>query len=239
MAITVAFDVYGTLIDTHGVTVELQRYIGNCAAAFSQTWRDKQLEYSFRRGLMQKYEDFSVCTNDAFEYTCSLYKVKLDETDKDSILNAYKTLPAFDDVVEGLEKTKNSGSRLYAFSNGSGMAVKGLLSNAGILDYFVDVVSVDEVKSFKPDPAVYRHFMSRAGVSSISAWLVSGNPFDIIGAQSCGMNTAWVQRSSDAVFDPWGVEATITVNSLIGLAEAITSKTIPSEANTSKPNISK
>lgn len=223
MAITLAFDVYGTLIDTHGVIVELEKHVGKQAADFSQTWRNKQLEYSFRRGLMQQYKDFSICTQDAFEYTCSLYKVKLEKKDKESIINSYKVLPAYDDVRDGLEKARTAGFKLYAFSNGSAKAVEDLLNNAGIKDYFLDVVSVDEVKSFKPDPAVYRHLLTRAGASADYAWLVSSNPFDIIGASACGMYTAWVQRSPDIVFDPWGVEPTIKISSLIGLSDNIVS----------------
>jgi 2-haloacid dehalogenase len=69
MAITLGFDVYGTLIDTHGIIVTLERFIGSKAAEFSRAWRDKQLEYSFRRGLMQNYENFAVCTGNAFDYT--------------------------------------------------------------------------------------------------------------------------------------------------------------------------
>jgi len=53
MKTTLAFDVYGTLIDTHGVVAALTEMIGKQAQGFSQSWRDKQLEYSFRRGLMQ------------------------------------------------------------------------------------------------------------------------------------------------------------------------------------------
>ena len=223
MAITLAFDIYGTLIDTHGVIVELEKHIGDRAIEFSQSWRDKQLEYSFRRGLMQKYEDFSVCTNDAFEFSCSKFQVKINNRDKQTILDAYKTLPAFGDVEEGLEKTREAGYSLYAFSNGTVEAVAGLLAHAGIMDYFRGIVSVDEVKTFKPDPAVYRHFITRTGASAKNTWLVSSNPFDIIGAHACGMKTAWVQRSPKAVFDPWGVEPTITVNSLIGLSDNIVS----------------
>jgi len=170
---------------------------------------------------MQQYKDFSVCTHDAFEFTCSYYKVELEEKDKESILNTYKVLPAFEDVIEGLGRARSAGFELYAFSNGRAPAVEGLLSNAGIKEYFIDVVSVDEVKTFKPDPAVYRHFLSRAGASADNAWLVSSNPFDIIGAASFGMRTAWLQRSSEALFDPWGIEPTITINSLRELAENI------------------
>ena len=85
----------------------------------------------------------------------------------------------------------------------------------------LDIVSVDEVGSFKPDPAVYNHFLERAGAQASSAWLISSNPFDVIGAVSSGMRAAWVKRSDEALFDPWGIEPTAIVHSLSGLQQAV------------------
>ena len=221
MSITLAFDVYGTLIDTHGVIVALKKHVGNKATEFSCTWREKQLEYSFRRGLMQNYENFALCTRNALDYTNSYYKVSLSQKDKEELLDAYRVLPAFEDVKEGLARAKKSGFRMFAFSNGSAEAVETLLKKAGIRDYFIDVVSVDEMKSYKPNPGVYSHFLRRAGALGANAWLVSSNPFDVIGAISSGMRAAWVKRSPDALFDPWGIEPTLTVSSLLNLAEQI------------------
>ncbi|MHB8165516.1 MAG: haloacid dehalogenase type II, partial [Sulfuricella sp.] len=158
MAIALAFDVYGTLIDTHGVIVALEKHVGNKVSEFSRTWREKQLEYSFRRGLMQNYENFAICTSNALDYTSSYFKVPLGKKDKDELMGAYAVLPAFDDVEEGLARAKKSGFRMFAFSNGSADAVETLLKNAGIRDYFIGVVSVDEMKSYKPNPGVYSHF---------------------------------------------------------------------------------
>lgn len=220
MATTLAFDVYGTLIDTHGVIVALEKHVGNKASEFSRTWREKQLEYSFRRGLMQNYENFVTCTGNALDYTSSYFNVPLSREDKE-LMGAYRVLPAFDDVAEGLTEAKKSGFRMFAFSNGSSDAVETLLKHAGIRGYFIGVVSVDEMKSFKPNPAVYSHFLRKAGVLGTNAWLVSSNPFDVIGAISSGMRAAWVKRSPDALFDPWGIDPTITVNSLLNLAEQI------------------
>src|SRR5450631_1700790 len=98
MAITLAFDVYGTLIDTHGVIIALEKHLGTNAPCFSSTWREKQLEYSFRRGLMQNYENFAVCTRNALDYTSLYFKVPLSQKDKEDLMGAYKILPAFDDV---------------------------------------------------------------------------------------------------------------------------------------------
>lgn len=221
MSVTVGFDVYGTLIDTHGVVKALQAMIGGEAADFSRVWREKQLEYSFRRGLMQHYENFAVCTRQALDYTCASLKKALSPAQKDELLAIYRVLPAFEDVTEGLTSAKAAGLRLFAFSNGSAAAIETLLATAGIRDLFLDIVSVDEVKSFKPNPGVYGHFLRRSGASGNEAWLVSSNPFDVIGALSAGMKAAWLQRSAEAIFDPWGIEPTVTVRNLTELAEQI------------------
>lgn len=221
MAITLAFDVYGTLINTHGVLSALEELVGDNAKVFSNTWREKQLEYSFRKGLMQNYETFSVCTSQALDYTCTFYGINLSEEQKKGLMSIYRILPAFDDVKEGLTQLKSAGFRLYAFSNGAADALEVLLSNAGIRELFLDVVSVDDLRTFKPSPAVYSHFLRQAKSTGSSAWLISSNPFDVIGSISAGMKAAWVQRSPEAIFDPWGVEPTITVQNLIELKHQI------------------
>ena len=218
MAMTLAFDVYGTLIDTHGVVKALQSLVGGNALDFSRTWREKQLEYSFRRGLMQNYETFAVCTSQALDYTCAYYKESLTGGQKKELLSLYRVLPAFEDVKEGLSQLKTDGFRLYAFSNGAADALEMLLRTAGIRDYFLGVVSVDALKSFKPSPAVYSYFLRASQASGDSAWLISSNSFDVIGAISAGMKAAWIRRTSDAVFDPWGIEPTITLGSLTELS---------------------
>jgi 2-haloacid dehalogenase len=218
---TIAFDVYGTLIDTQGVLSLLQGMIGDKANDFSRSWREKQLEYSFRRGLMQNYANFGVCTSQALDYTCQYCDVSLTDSQKAQLLSSYSNLPAFADVTEGLTRLREAHFNLYAFSNGSAQAVETLLGNAGIREFFQGVVSCDDLKSFKPNPAVYAHFLRAANTSSDSAWLVSSNPFDVIGARSAGMHAAWVQRSQDAVFDPWGIEPTVTISSLTQLPQIL------------------
>ena len=75
-------------------------------------------------------------------------------------------------------------------------------------------MSTDELKSFKPNPDVYHHFLKRSGVSANNAWLISNNSFDVIGTICSGMQAAWVKRSAEVIFDSWGIEPTLTVESL-------------------------
>jgi len=222
---TIAFDIYGTLINTHGLNDILQQHVGNQATLFSQLWRQKQLEYSFRRGLMQQYRDFAVCTAQALDYASRSFGISLAEHDANKLLNAYRALPIFDDVIDGVNNAKNAGFLLYAFSNGKASDIAALLDHAGISNLFLDIISVDEIQSFKPDPAVYHHFLARSSSEAQHTWLVSANPFDVIGASSIGMKSIWLQRSPDLLMDTWEIEPTITIHRLTDLAAAITAST--------------
>ncbi|MFT4739793.1 MAG: 2-haloacid dehalogenase [Marivirga sp.] len=218
MKYTIAFDVYGTLIDTSGVFNSLERLMGEQANTFMDTWRNKQLEYSFRRGLMNKYVDFALCTKHALSFSCQFHHVELTESQKEALMKEYTILPAFPDVREALEALKKAGHQLFAFSNGSKKAVSGLLSHAKIIDLFDGVISVENMETFKPNPTVYEYFNRQSKSEKNSAWLISGNPFDVIGAISYGMRAAWVQRSPKTIFDPWGIEPTAIVNTLTDLS---------------------
>jgi 2-haloacid dehalogenase len=222
MTIAIAFDIYGTLINPHGVVDELAHHLGDRAQAFSNVWRDKQLEYSFRRGLMRRYASFPVCTRQALDYADKLLQTDLDASVKDGLMQLYRKLPAFDDVPQSLQELSDQGLRLFGFSNGTADAVSGLLQHAQIDHFFAGVVSVDEVQTFKPDPAVYLHFSKVAATDMNQCWLVSSNPFDVIGAVAVGMKAAWLKRSDSVVFDPWEIEPTCVIHRLDELQEIIT-----------------
>lgn len=221
MSITLAFDVYGTLIDTHGITSILKQFMGKNANDFSHTWRNKQLEYSFRRGLMQNYKNFAICTRDALNYSCAFHNISLTVEQKKVLLEGYKTLPCFNDVTDSLLQLKQEGYRLFAFSNGSQAAVNQLLEFAGIKELFIGVVSCDDMQSYKPNPAVYSHFLRESEAKNHEVWLISSNSFDVTGAISAGLKAAWVKRSDDMIFDPWELEPTVIVSSLTLLKASI------------------
>src|SRR5215472_15520878 len=117
MNLTLGFDVYGTLVDPAAMADHLSEDVGPKAADFAEYWRGKQLEYSFRRGLMNHYADFSVCTGDALNFTCRRFKTAISEERRSELLGLYRHLPAFGDVTEGLLLLR-AGFHLFAFSNG-------------------------------------------------------------------------------------------------------------------------
>lgn len=222
---TFAFDIYGTLINTHGVVEQLHEYLESASRArsFAALWRDKQLEYAYRRGLMRDYHPFSACTQNALDYANARLRTHLTDSQKQHLLLLYKQLPAFDDVRAALDTLVTDAPHIaiYALTNGEAQAVCGLLQTAGIYHYFRDIVSVEEIQTFKPDPAVYRHFQTRSQSALAHTWLISSNPFDILGAAHCGWQTAWICRDKTQPFDTWNTlhTPTQTFNNLNELAQ--------------------
>lgn len=221
MTSTLAFDVYGTLIDPFDVSTKLTEYVGDKAFQFAQIWRDKQIEYLFRRALMRDYKDFPTCTRQALLFTDERLQTDLPDAAKDTLMEQYRVLPTYADVPESLQKLKAANCRMYAFSNGHPNDLDHLLTHAGLSKHLDGIVSVHDIRSYKPDPAVYQHFLDSTNAEAQDTWLVSGNPFDVIGAEAAGWNTAWLKRDPAAVFDPWEVDATATIAEISELVEAL------------------
>ncbi len=217
MVPTLALDIYGTLIDPLAVKTALVAHAGEKAGALVETWRTKQLEYSFRRGLMKAYRNFTVVTRDALDYACQTHRVEIDDDEKTALMDHYRKLDAFPDVAPALAALKGKGARLHAFSNGVAGDVAELLDHAGLSYMISSIVSADDVQTFKPDPRLYAHFLERTGAAPQATWLVSSNPFDVIGAAACGWRTVWVRRNPDIVFDPWDQAPTVVVSDLTEL----------------------
>ncbi|RKR04322.1 2-haloacid dehalogenase [Kushneria sinocarnis] len=199
--ITLAFDVYGTLIDPYALADELRPQLGEQAETVAAAWRASQLQLSFRRGLMGRYDDFSVCTRHGLDVALAAHAPEIDEATRQAWMAAYARLPAFDEVADALTALGRQGYRRVAFSNGSHDAMRSVLGNAGLLEHFEDLVSVDEIRRFKPDPAVYHHLARRMQSAHDRLWLVSSNNWDVQGARHAGLNAAWIQRDPAALIE--------------------------------------
>jgi 2-haloacid dehalogenase len=217
-----AFDVYGTLVDPMGMAELLASDARDAAQSVSAQWREKQLEFAFRKGLMRAYEDFGVCTRQALRYAMASHGLSLTKKREDELMNAYLQLPAFDDALPALRALEGN-YLMFAFSNGTPAALKKVLGHNDLLPLFDGLVSVDEVKSFKPDPAVYAYARRATGAMDQPLCLVSSNAWDVIGARSAGLMAIWVRRDAHKVFEDWGIEPNAIINSLSELPGVLSS----------------
>jgi 2-haloacid dehalogenase len=222
MAVTeaLAFDMYGTLVDPIRIWRQLEVYLGGSALRVAEVWRMKQLEYTFRLTAMQQYEDFEQVTRKALDYALAGVGHDLGDEQCRALLAEYDHLEPFPDVAEGLLRLRSAGHTLAVLSNGSPRMLQAVARWAQLEASFETLISVDEVRTYKPSPHVYRRAAERLGQPLAAVRLVSSNPFDVIGAASAGMQVAWLDRSG-GVFDTLGRRPDLVVSTLTELAERL------------------
>jgi len=210
------FDAYGTLFDVHSVIALCDQLWPGKGAALSQLWRAKQLEYTWQRSLMRRYEDFSRVTEAALRYACAALGLQLDEERRRRLTDAYLTLATFPEVGEALAGLKAMKLRLAILSNGSPAMLRPVVAHAGLRGLIGTVISVDQRKIYKPAPAVYRLAMERLRVPKEAIGFVSSNCWDACGAKSFGFRTFWINRTGAPV-DELGATPDHVIGSLAEL----------------------
>jgi 2-haloacid dehalogenase len=188
----VVFDAYGTLYDIQSVAAITEQAYPGYGEIITQIWRIKQLEYTWLRTLMRRYEDFSVITRDSLAYTLRCLGLKNDAAVFARIMDKYLDLDLYPDALTALSAMK--GRKLAILSNGSTDMLNALVKNSG-LDKLLDAtISIDSGRMFKPSPEAYTLVESALGVLPTDVLFVSSNPFDACGAKAFGFRVAWIER---------------------------------------------
>ncbi len=213
-----AFDAYGTLFDVHSVISACNQNFPDQGAALSQRWRAKQLEYTWLRSLMGRYEDFWQVTESALVFACKSLSLSCPPGTRAQLMEAYLRLDPYTEVREALKALSNYP--LAILSNGSPRMLHAVVKGAGLEGVFSHVISVDEVKIYKPSPRVYQLASQKMSVSETSIGFVSSNSWDVIGAKAFGFWTCWVNRSA-APGDELGITPDVTVKTLADLVDVL------------------
>jgi 2-haloacid dehalogenase len=212
-----AFDAYGTLFDVLSVTSLCDELFPGNGNALAQLWRAKQLQYTLLRSMMGRHKDFWQLTEDGLVYAAHTLKLDLTADRKKRLMDAYLTLRAFPDVKPGLEALRQKGVRLAIISNGEPKMLHAAAQSAGITGLLDAIISVEDVKTFKPAPQVYALIASRLKVAATEVGFVSSNNWDINGAGSAGLFTLWIQRSAAEPQEELGFPAGRIVHALTEL----------------------
>ena len=187
------FDAYGTLFDVHSV-IEAARAVTAQPQALSTLWRQKQLEYTWLRSLMGRYEDFWVVTGQALRFALRRLGLAAGEAQIEALMNAYLTLEAFPEVPAALRALGTTPVAIL--SNGSPLMLERAVRSSGLESAFTHVLSVDAVRVYKPSPLVYELAPRALGVAAGEIVFVSSNAWDVAGAATFGFTTCWCNRSN-------------------------------------------
>jgi 2-haloacid dehalogenase len=185
------FDAYGTLFDVHSV-VEAGRALTGDPQALSLLWRQKQLEYTWLRTLMGRYEDFWAVTEAALRFALGRLGIAAGDEAVARLMEAYLSLATFPDVTGALSAM--AGTPLGILSNGSPRMLEAAVRSSGLTGTFRHVLSVDTVKAYKPSPAVYELGPRAFGLPAGDILFVSSNAWDVAGAKAFGYRTCWCNR---------------------------------------------
>jgi len=211
------FDAYGTLFDVHSV-IEAGRAVSTDPQALSNLWRQKQLEYTWLRSLMGRYEDFWAVTEDALRFALRRLGITASEASIEALMDAYLSLFPFPEVTAALARLE--GAPLGILSNGSPRMLEAAVRSSGLRALLQHVLSVDAVKVYKPSPKAYALGPRAFGVAAREMLFVSSNAWDVAGAKAFGYLTCWCNRAK-APMEALGVTADYEVERLDQIPETL------------------
>lgn len=203
MAITTCvFDAYGTLFDVAAAARRAASEPGREAFAKSWVkvatdWRLKQLQYTWLRAIMDAHTDFWTVTQNGLDYALEASNLSSDTELRERLLALYWELEAYEEVPEMLTMLKSGGFQTAILSNGSPDMLDGAVKSAGLSLLLDDVLSVEDVGIFKPDPSVYQMVCDRFSCTPEQVLFVSSNGWDAAAATKFGFQTAWVNRADE------------------------------------------
>ena len=210
------FDAYGTLFDVHSVVAALEKITPD-AQAISLLWRTKQLEYTWLRSLMGRYDDFWAVTDEALRFALKRFGIRVTTDQHATLLEAYLHLSAYPEILGTLAAL--APRPCLILSNGSPRMLGAAVASSGLAGKFTHLLSVDVVKVYKPDPRAYALAHNALGLPKEAVVFVSSNSFDVIGAKAYGFHVAWINRVQ-AQADELGLAPDIVLSRLDELPQA-------------------
>jgi 2-haloacid dehalogenase len=187
------FDAYGTLFDVNSAAAKLAGEIGDTWPRLAETWRARQLQYSWLRSLMGRHADFEQVTAEALGF--ALASVGIADPDLERRLMAlYDRLDVFPEVPAVLRRLKALGMRTAILSNGAPRMLEAAVTSAGIAGELDATLSIEAAGIYKPHPSVYRLATDRFGARPDEILFLSSNGWDAHGAKQFGFRVFWVNR---------------------------------------------
>ena len=209
-----AFDAYGTCFDINSAAKKIKSKIGKSWLEFSNTWRTTQLEYTWLRSLMKKHINFWKITEDSLDYSMKLHNINT--KNRKELLGLYKYLNAYPELKKSLLQLKQKKIKTCILSNGTPSLLRKLTKGAKVEDLFNDLISIEKIKIYKPDPRVYELVTKKYKCKPKEVCFLSSNCWDIVGAKAYGFKCIWVNRSNK-IFDNLGYKPDMIFKNLDNL----------------------
>lgn len=196
---TILFDINETVLDLSTLKSKFIAAFGDQSAM--AVWFSMLLHSSTVCVVTGVQTDFAALAGIMLESIAARRGIALSRAVREDILSGFASLPAHDDIKPALSRLRSAGYRTVAFSNSSLGLISTQMKNAGLSEYFDEIISVEKTGSFKPDPATYQFAAQQLNQPLESLRLVATHDWDTHGALSVGMKAAYIARSQ-AIYHP-------------------------------------
>ena len=232
---TVTVDSYSTLVDVDAQEEALVEYVDGIddadAQRVSQFWRWQYIQYSVIANDIDAYRPFWELIGEGLRYALETHGYDVSEDVRDGIRRTVyeDRLAVFEDVTDGIRRIVDAGYDVYVVSNGTPVMLDHLIDAADLDGVVADAISADEIETYKPDPAIYRHAAARTGTPIDRVLHVSGGTMrDVWGAKHAGMRAAWLSRPDRRLpRETLGPSPDVVVTGFDDLADRLTSEPSP------------
>jgi 2-haloacid dehalogenase len=182
---------------------------------FAQMLRD-----AFALEASGVYKPFREVAAGSLGVVMANHGLQADKAKVESVLAGFAELPPHPDVAQALERFQGAGLRVIALTNGGAENTQKLLKRAGFASFVEKVISIDEVRRWKPNREVYLHAARSIGVEPARLTLIAAHSWDVHGAKQAGLGGAWLRRQDkayQAAMQPPDFQA----DSMLELADAL------------------
>jgi 2-haloacid dehalogenase len=211
----VTFDSYGTLVDTDSARRVLEGLVED-PGAVARDWRRRALFYSVVAGDLGAYATYYELHRDGLRDALAAVGIEVGETDLEALVDVYHDLEPYPGVEKAFERLAAAGYRPSVLSNGDPAMLESLVATLGVEDSVDELVSAHEIRTLKPDTALYEHAADRLGVPTARVVHVTAHWMDVMGADHAGMRGVHLDRAGGG-WPSFGPEPTATVGSLAAL----------------------
>lgn len=214
----IIFDVNETLLDMSFLLKKINVKFQNNRIA--ELWFSKLLHYSLVETTSGKYQDFTEIAKAVLQMVAEENELQITEDEIAEILGTVRNLKAYPDVIPGLKKLKLHGYKMIALSNGKPDVLKDQLNNAKVAEYFDAIYSIEIVKKYKPHPSTYNYILKKEQVEASSTLMVAAHGWDLYGANSNGLLTAFIKRPGKVLY-PLAETPDFSCQTITALAEKL------------------
>ncbi|MEN0051199.1 MAG: haloacid dehalogenase type II [Bacteroidota bacterium] len=207
------FDAFGTLFKVNIPSEQLDDLTDGKGKTLLAIWRQKQLEYTWLRTLMNNWIDFDQVTADALKYAAQSLRLENYDALATLLMPIYREPECFEDVLPALQSLKIQSIPTAILSNGTPKMLATGIQTTALVDLIDYTFSASRVAQFKVAPDVYQMVLDKLNLQADKILFFSSNAWDIAGAKHFGFQTVWVNRNQQ-VFEELGVQPDWEIHAL-------------------------